>query len=289
MSRVIKDNVYHSNKVSNIQPKEWRPEYSWLLPLSYVDGTFEAEAQHVWAKAYAYSRPDWSTEKVAQLLDEFERVGLLQRTKDEHGRVWGFWTGSDNFTPPPSQRSHYKQGKRDLFNDTARAHLEQVSTNSRAGLEQAQTDSSLCVGSVCVGVGSSVSACACVGVCVCQAPKNSENSQEQQPNQDQKPVCEELSSSEAKPKTAKPKATQPGRSRDVMSPSKFAEAKREQSQAEIMAEIDQRRKDSGYEECADGIWRPEATRRLQAWTIKGEGGVWQQDPSATPLYGHYKQ
>lgn len=272
MSRVIKDNVYHSNKVSNIQPKEWRPEYSWLLPLSYVDGTFEAEVQNVWARAYAYSRPDWSTEKVAQLLAEFERVGLLQRTKDEHGRVWGFWTGSDNFTPPPSQRSHYKQGKRDLFTDKVRAGLEQVSTNSRAGLEQVQTDSSLCVGSVCVGVG--VRACACVGVCVCQATKNSENNQEQRQDQPQKPVCEELSSSEAKPKTAKPKATQPGRSRDVKSPTEFAEAKREQSQAEIMAEIDQRRKENGYEECADGIWRPETARSASGFTMKGANEVW---------------
>jgi hypothetical protein len=278
MSRVIKDNVYHSNKVSNIQPKEWRPEYSWLLPLSYVDGTFEAEAQNVWARAYAYSRPDWSTEKVAQLLDEFERVGLLQRTKDEHGRVWGFWTGSDNFTPPPSQRSHYKQGKRDLFNDKARARLEQVSTNSRAGLEQVQTDSSLCIGSVCVGVGSSV--CACVGVCVCQAPKNSSETEatasakkSQAEQQDQKPVCEELSSSKAKPTTAEPTA-KADRKRKVLPPAEFAHAKAERSAAEEMAASAQWRKENGYEECADGIWRPEIGRSTSGFTGKGANGIW---------------
>jgi len=115
MARVISEKIWHSSKLANVQPQEWRPEYAWLVAIAYVDGTFEADPRDIWARAYAYSRPDWSAEKVAQLLDEFERVGLLQRITDKDGRVWGFWTGSDNFTPPPSKKSHYKAGKRSLF------------------------------------------------------------------------------------------------------------------------------------------------------------------------------
>jgi hypothetical protein len=119
MARVISEKIWHSSKLAKVQPQEWRPEYAWLVAIAYVDGTFEADPRDIWARSYAYSRPDWSAEKVAQLLDEFERVGLLQRITDKDGRVWGFWTGSDNFTPPPSKKSHYKAGKRSLFSPSA--------------------------------------------------------------------------------------------------------------------------------------------------------------------------
>jgi hypothetical protein len=119
MGRVISEKIWHSSKLAKVQPQEWRPEYAWLVAIAYVDGTFEADPRDIWARSYAYSRPDWSAEKVAQLLDEFERVGLLQRITDKDGRVWGFWTGSDNFTPPPSKKSHYKAGKRSLFSQGA--------------------------------------------------------------------------------------------------------------------------------------------------------------------------
>lgn len=115
VARLISERVWHSKKLSNVHPKEWQPEYTWLLPISFVDGTFEADAQDIWARAYAYAREDWDAGKVAKLLDEFERVGLLQRTTDADGRIWGFWVGSDNFLPPPSHRERYKVGKRSLF------------------------------------------------------------------------------------------------------------------------------------------------------------------------------
>jgi hypothetical protein len=115
MARIINEAAYHSKKISNVQPPEWRAEFAWLLPLSTVDGTFEADPRDVWSKAYAYARPDWTPDKITQLLDEFERVGLLRRTQDPDGRVWGFWVGSDNFQPKPSHLSRYKVGKRSLF------------------------------------------------------------------------------------------------------------------------------------------------------------------------------
>jgi hypothetical protein len=135
MARVISEKIWHSTKIANIQPKEWRPEYAWLVAIAFVDGTFEADARDIWARAYAYSRPDWSAEMVAQLLDELERVGLIQRVKDADGRVWGFFTGSDNFTPPPSKKSHYKAGKRSLFSAGADA----VKTLCTQGADAVQT------------------------------------------------------------------------------------------------------------------------------------------------------
>jgi hypothetical protein len=116
-ARILNEAIYHSKKIANIQPPEWRAEFAWLLALSNTDGTFEADAQSVWSQAYAHSRPDFTTDKVAQLLDEYARVGLLLRKQDVDGRLWGFWAGSDNFQPPPSRKNHYKQGKRALFDN----------------------------------------------------------------------------------------------------------------------------------------------------------------------------
>jgi|ERR1700723_2212977 len=65
-----------SDKIDNINPVSWRPEYAWLYPIALADGTFEAAPKLVWGKAYAVVRPDWNIEQVGQLLDEFERVGF---------------------------------------------------------------------------------------------------------------------------------------------------------------------------------------------------------------------
>lgn len=117
-ARILNEAIYRSKKIANVQPPEWRAEFPWLLALSNTDGTFEADPRSVWSQAYAFARPDWTPEQVGQLLDEFERVGLLLRTQDADGRLWGYWVGSDNFQPPPSKRNHYKKGPRDLFGAT---------------------------------------------------------------------------------------------------------------------------------------------------------------------------
>lgn len=118
MAKLFSEKAWLSTKVGNIQPVEWRPEYAWLMAISFVDGTFEADPRRIWSLAYAYNRPDWTAENVAKLLDELERVGLLLRTKDDDGRVWGFWVGADQFAPPPSHAGRYKNiGKRSLFDN----------------------------------------------------------------------------------------------------------------------------------------------------------------------------
>jgi hypothetical protein len=235
MARVISEKIWHSTKIANIEPKEWRPEYAWLVAIAFVDGTFEADARDVWARAYAYSRPDWSAEKVAQLLDELERVGLLQRVTDADGRVWGYWTGSEKFTPPPSKWKHYRSGKLDLF--TAGVH--KVSTDAAQGIEQVHTEGELCAGSTCigVGVGSSTRTCSCTGTCVCKATKNSETALQEQPQKQER----EREAFTSKPNTAEATATPKSeRKRPVLSEHDFGRQKVSASLAEEMAEYEAR-------------------------------------------------
>jgi hypothetical protein len=232
MARVISEKIWHSTKVSNIQPKEWRSEYAWLVAIAYVDGTFEADARDVWARAYAYSRPDWSAEKVAQLLDEFEHVGLLQRAKDEDGRVWGYWTGSDKFTPPPSKWKHYRSGKLDLF--TAGVH--KVNTDAAQSVAQVHTEGELCAGSTCIDVGSSTRTCSCIGTCVCKASKSSETALQQQPQKQER----EREAFTSKPNTADATATptpKSERKRPVLSEHDFGRQKVADAAAEFAAEL----------------------------------------------------
>lgn len=217
MARVVSEKIWHSTKISKIEPAAWRPEYPWLLSLAFVDGTFEADPRDIWARAYAYGRPDWTPEKVAQLLDEFERVGLLRRTTDADGRVWGFWVGSDNFQPPPSHRERYKAGKRSLF-DASGAHQGGIKEVSSAPPEPVRTPQESVPLGVGVGVGSGVG----LGkgseeVLVCAA-KNSENGQPQEQPQKQEQVKSvSFSSSKATPTPQE----QPQRQRQVLSPDEY--------------------------------------------------------------------
>jgi len=117
MARVFSEAAWKSDKIFNIQPVEWRAEYAWLYSIALADGTFEASPRLVWMAAYASVRPDWEVDRIVRLMDELERVGLLQRTQDEQGKVWGWWVGSEKFLPTPErcETKRYKTGRRDLF------------------------------------------------------------------------------------------------------------------------------------------------------------------------------
>jgi hypothetical protein len=47
MARLVSERMWHSKKISSINPKEWQPEYAWLQPMAFVDGTFEADPRDV--------------------------------------------------------------------------------------------------------------------------------------------------------------------------------------------------------------------------------------------------
>ena len=202
---------------------------------------------------------DWGAEKVAQLLDEFEQVGLLQRIKDENGRVWGFWIGSDNFTPPPSKKSHYKAGKRSLFSQGA----DNVQTLCTQGVDDVNT---LSRESLTLGLGLTLSQ----SLTLSQGLKDDQEQIQQQP---QEQNIAAVSSSKATPKTVEATATTKpqGRKRPVLPQREYGLAKTS-SEDEIVAAA--WRKELGYEQCDDGIWRPESERAKNGFTLKTEAGVW---------------
>src|ERR1700722_13635695 len=85
--------LWRSDKLAQVQPPEFRSEYANLIPLAESDGSFEANARRVWTEVYSYNRPDVTPDLVEDMLNEFERVGMIRRTKDENGKVWGIFIG----------------------------------------------------------------------------------------------------------------------------------------------------------------------------------------------------
>jgi hypothetical protein len=120
------DALWRSDKLAQVQPPSYRGEYANLIPLALADGTFECNPRRVWADVYSYNRSDITVETVEKILNEFEKVGLLRRTKDELGKIWGFWNGIESRLPSESTRERYKQGKSNIFND-----IDNIMTSSR--------------------------------------------------------------------------------------------------------------------------------------------------------------
>jgi hypothetical protein len=193
------DAVWHSEKINNIQPVAWRAEFAWLYSLALADGTFEAEPRLVWSTAYAYNRPDWTVAKVGKLLDEFERVGLLERTRTSDGKVWGRWVGAKLLpTAKTIAQSRLKVGRGDLFESGAPCNNEQqvaASCSTSAALEQQL----LGVG---VGLGEGLGEGKGQGL---DAAKSSENEQPQKTEQ-VKSASEEVKGAEAITVAPKPEA-----------------------------------------------------------------------------------
>jgi hypothetical protein len=256
MARIINEAAYHSKKISNIQPPEWRAEFAWLLPLSTVDGTFEADPRDVWSRAYAFARPDWTPDKVAQLLDEFERVGLLRRTQDPDGRVWGFWVGSDNFQPKPSHLSRYKVGKRSLFGDVPTASHstpDDMPTTSPSTPENIPTGLGVGFG---VGVGFEKEQEQESGFD--SAPMSSEDDQPQeQSNSNHKSVCEVLSPT--------PTPTPKTRLRKVVPRAEYESKKEEKDAADHQKKTDDLLSElkAEFANRPPIVWTPEELERLQ--------------------------
>jgi hypothetical protein len=287
-ARILNEAIYHSKKIASIQPPEWRAEFAWLLALSNTDGTFEADPRSVWAQAYAFGRPDVTCETVAQILDEYERVGLLRRAQDIDGRLWGFWVGSDNFQPPPSKRAHYKQGKRALFGDVVQSLCTPGAdkVNTKGTIVQGELDSDF--GSVCeLELDSDFES-----ELVCAA-KSSENEQPEQV----KSVREE----KLAPRTAEPKpeaftnrieysaachtaGVQPVsravfKKREVLSRDEYEHEKSKAATIDALTvELEAGRRARGYEPCSDDTWRPALDREAYGYTVKRDDGVWCKKP-----------
>jgi hypothetical protein len=104
--RLMSSSIWTSRKIAALP--EWaRPEFAWLHPIANSYGCFEADPRVVWSMAFSCSRPNFTEQRVSELLDEFHRAGLLFRWTDEHGRKCGYWVGSSKsgLLPPPSERA----------------------------------------------------------------------------------------------------------------------------------------------------------------------------------------
>jgi hypothetical protein len=92
---LIGDNgIWTSRKLANLQPAWARPEYAWLYPIAGPNSVFEYDPRAIWARAYAFARPDKSIEDVEALLAAFVDAKLLF-TWEQDGKKWGYWTGSE--------------------------------------------------------------------------------------------------------------------------------------------------------------------------------------------------
>lgn len=106
--------LWLSTKLKKVQPEEFRAELANLIPLALADGSFEADADLIQSRVYSFLRPSVTIQRVAAILDEFERVGILGRW-EVNGKTWGYWIGINKpgRLPPPSRldKNHEKLGE----------------------------------------------------------------------------------------------------------------------------------------------------------------------------------
>jgi len=216
-ARVFNECAWKSEKVLNIKPAEWIPEYSWLYSIALADGTFEASPRQIWMAAYAL-RPDWTIDKVGKLLDELERVGLLERATDENGKVWARWIGSEKFLPTKeSMEAHrYKQGRFDLF-PKAQLRRRSAAPSSASAVQSSAELRGLGLG---LGVGSGLGKGTGIGTGFDSAAKDSENEN-----------CKSKPASNASVSNSKPK----NRRTAVLSPDDYMLKRDEEETAALVA------------------------------------------------------
>lgn len=103
--------LWTSGKLSKVVPAEWRAHYANWIPMAEINGVFEADPFLIHYKVYAFLFPEFRTENVQEILDEFKRVDLI-RTWESGGKTWGYFVGMEKpgRLPFPSQvaRGDYK-------------------------------------------------------------------------------------------------------------------------------------------------------------------------------------
>lgn len=106
-NRVVSDALWTSHKLKKV-PVKYRAEYANLIPLAEINGAFEADPELVWSKVYSFNRNDVTPVIVAEILDEFEKAGMLTRYKQD-GKIYGKWVGIDKpgRLPGKAERERY--------------------------------------------------------------------------------------------------------------------------------------------------------------------------------------
>ncbi len=120
------EKVWNSSKLAQL-PDHYALAYAYLYPLALADGTFEADPEEVFVRAFA-RRKTWKIEDVAEILTAFERVGVLERRTAPDGKIWGKWTASEKELPTGERIDHLNLaiGKGHLFNTKDLSTTEQL-------------------------------------------------------------------------------------------------------------------------------------------------------------------
>lgn len=110
------EKLWNSSKLAQL-PDHYAIVYAYLYPLALADGTFEADPEEVFVRAFA-RRKTWKVEDVEKILAAFERVGVLERRTAPDGKVWGKWTASEKELPTENRIDalNLAIGKGHLFN-----------------------------------------------------------------------------------------------------------------------------------------------------------------------------
>lgn len=101
--------LWTSSKLKKVTPMEWRAHYANWLPLAEANGVFEIDFDILRAKVYPVINPQFSSEDVRLVFNEFVRVGLLTWFADSD-KLFGYFVGIDKSGRLPSEK-HLKRYK----------------------------------------------------------------------------------------------------------------------------------------------------------------------------------
>ena len=88
------DAAWTSSKIAALEPVWVRPEYAWLHSLAGPNGVFEFDVRAIWARCYAFLRPEIGLPEVEIIFAAFHKTKLVFLWEQE-GKQWAYWTNSD--------------------------------------------------------------------------------------------------------------------------------------------------------------------------------------------------
>ena len=101
------DALWQSSRLRRVEAR-WIGEFANLLPLALAYGAFECNPRRVWSLVDAFNR-DVTENQVAEILNAFERAGMLFRWVHADGKQWGYLVGIEKAgrLPESSHRKRY--------------------------------------------------------------------------------------------------------------------------------------------------------------------------------------
>ncbi len=96
------DAIATSTRLNKV-PEKYRLDYAYWVTFAQANGTFEADANIIWAKFYAYQFPSRKLKHVFEILSAFSEAGLIHLWQED-GKQWGFFSGSEKPGRLPSSK-----------------------------------------------------------------------------------------------------------------------------------------------------------------------------------------